>query len=65
VYIPVDVSNGEDNLSLFVMVGASNFVLGAPLPGLAINQPPNNYNYTWNVKIEQIDCSGNNYREGN
>jgi len=66
VYIPVDASNGEDNLSLFAMVGASNFVFpGAILPGLPINQPQGNYNYTWNVKIEQIDCTGNNWKEGN
>ncbi len=65
VYIPADATNGEDNLSLFAMVGTSPYILTATLPPTNENAVvSNNYNYTWNIRIEQIDCTAQSEREG-
>ena len=56
VYLPTDATNGEDTISLFAMVGTSNVVAGNAVTLVA--------NYTWNIKIEQIDCTKNNDLEG-
>ena len=50
VYIDADASNGEENLSLFAMVGTTT-----TNPGTNVVTPATNY--TWNVRVEQIDCT--------
>ena len=61
VYIPVDASQGEDQVTLFSMVG-TNFVSPTPinvegLYGIVIN-------YIWKIKVTQIDCGFNNPLRG-
>jgi hypothetical protein len=50
VYLPADATNGEDLLRLFAMVGTTTAVAGVATVA----------NYTWNIRIRQIDCSLNN-----
>ncbi len=70
VYIPTDATNGEDNLSLFAMVGTSPYLVAPTLPPAATASPAtvlaavSNYNYTWNIRIEQIDCTAQSDKEG-
>ena len=48
VYVPVDANPGQDQVSLFAMVGYSSLpVAGVLIPG----------NYSWDVRVEQIDCT--------
>ena len=53
--MPADATNNEDNISLFAMVGTTSIV-GSALSLI--------HEYIWNIKIEQIDCTENNEREG-
>ena len=62
VYLPVDATQGEDQITLFSMVG-TNFVSPVPinidgLYGVVIN-------YIWKIKVTQIDCGFNNPLRGN
>ena len=59
VYVPVNATGGEDVVSLYAMVGSNAFQqLGTPF-NLSID-PSFVRNYTWNIKIRQIDCVKNN-----
>ena len=56
VYLPVNATTGEDVVRLFAMVGSNTFLqLDAPF-NLTID-PSFVANYTWSIKIRQIDCS--------
>jgi hypothetical protein len=59
VYIPVNASHGEDIVRLFSMVG-TNFVTPQPIDG-AFGYVAN---YSWNIKVTQIDCTNNNPLQG-
>ena len=56
VYIPVNATQGDQTIQLFVIagtsVGNSNTTLGLVA------------NYTWNIKVTQIDCSKNDVLQG-
>ena len=56
VYIPVNATQGDQTIQLFVIagtsVGHSNTTLGIVA------------NYTWNIQVTQIDCSRNNILQG-
>ena len=56
VYIPADATNQEDIIRLFAMVGTT-FSIGNNAATLITN-------YTWNIRIEQIDCLEGNQRQG-
>ena len=60
VYIPVNATQGNDLVRLFAMVG-SNAVTPTPIFGDSYGIVAN---YTWNIKITQIDCSSNNILQG-
>ena len=48
VYVPVDATPGQDQVSLFAMVGYSSLpAAGILIPG----------NYSWDIRVEQIDCT--------
>ena len=63
VYLPVNATVGEDAVTLFAMVGSNAFwEYYAPF-NLTID-PSFVRNYTWNIKIQQIDCSEQNSLKG-
>ena len=64
VYLPVNATGGEDVVRLFAMVGSNAFwQFNAPF-NLTID-PSFVANYTWNIRIKQIDCSDKNSMKGN
>ena len=52
IYVPANATHGEDNISLFAMVGTSYFNASFMA------------NYTWSIRIEQIDCTIDHEKEG-
>ena len=61
--MPVNATGGEDVVRLFAMVGSNAFwQFNAPF-NLTID-PSFVANYTWNIRIRQIDCSEENSIKG-
>ena len=56
VYLPVNATGGEDVVRLFAMVGSNSFWQFYSPFNLTID-PSFVANYTWNIKVQQIDCS--------
>ena len=56
VYLPVNATGGEDVVRLFAMVGSNSFWQFYSPFNLTID-PSFIANYTWNIKVQQIDCS--------
>jgi hypothetical protein len=54
VYIPVDAHPGQDQISLFAMVGYTADFTGLIRPA----------NYSWSIRLEQIDCTRENPLQG-
>ena len=56
VYLLVNATCGEDVVRLFAMVGSNSFWQFYSPFNLTID-PSFVANYTWNIKVQQIDCS--------